>query len=197
MNTVDATQSVTDVTVVPASVSVLSPLAKARHEAAMGSMVGESSERYYAEAANKLLGVDSWYLLNHDDVSDAGKIVNAEWKALKGEYDAVYMAKYGHKYSNFSVVKKRIRKYAEENAKANYLFGEEPDTEEVNEDGTPKAKAKHNKSVDARIMEATTLYMFLKRQESLAENQRKFLNYLANGLTEFGVNLSLIESGKK
>jgi hypothetical protein len=46
-------------------------------------------------------------------------------------------------------------------------------------------------------MESTALYMFLKRQESLAENQRKFLNYLANGLTEFGVNLSLIEAGKK
>jgi hypothetical protein len=163
-------------------------------------MVGESSERFYAEAANKLLGVDKWYVVNHNDVTEAGKIVNAEWKALHAEYDAVYLAKYGRKYSNFSVVKRRIRGFAEDNAKANYLFGEEPDVVELNADGTPKAdapKAKHNKSVDARIMESTALYMFLKRQESLSDNQRKFLNYLANGLTEFGVNLSLIESGKK
>jgi hypothetical protein len=163
----------------------------------MGSMVGESSERYYAEAANKLLGVDAWYLVNHDDVTDAGKIVNAEWKALKGEYDAVYMAKYGHKYSNFSVVKKRIRKYAEENAKELGLFGEVPDVQELNEDGTPKGKAKHNKSVDERIMESTSLYMFLKRQDGLNAKQSKFLTYLANGLTEFGVNLAMIEASKK
>jgi hypothetical protein len=177
--------------------TTLGTLAEARHNAALGSMVGESSERYYAEQANNLLGVDKWYVINHNDVTDAGKIVNAEWKALQAEYDAVYMAKYGKKYSNFSVVKRRIRGFAEDNAKANYLFGEEPDVVELNEDGTPKGKAKHNKTPDERIMETTSLYMFLKRQESLSENQRKFLTYLSNGLTEFGVNLSLIESGKK
>jgi hypothetical protein len=194
MNTLNAT--VTDVQVI-APTPRADLLAEARKNAASGSMIGESSERHYAELANNLLGVEKWYVFNHDDVTDEGKIVNAEWKLLKAEYDAAYMAKHGKKYSNFSTVKTRIRKYAEENAKANYLFGEEPDTEETNEDGTPKAKAKHNKSVDARIMEATTLYMFLKRQESLADNQRKFLTYLANGLTEFGVNLALIEAGKK
>ena len=175
----------------------LSPLAQARKDAASGSMIGESSERFYAEQANKLLGVDAWYLVNHDDVTEQGKIVNAEWKLLQDEYHAVYLAKFGHKYSNFSVVKKRIRKYAEENAKANYLFGEEPDVVELGEDGKPKAKAKHNKSPNERIMETTALYMFLKRQESLSDKQRVFLTYLANGLTEFGVNLALIESGKK
>jgi hypothetical protein len=177
--------------------SVMSALAEARHNAAMGSMVGESSERHYAEMANKLLGVEKWYVFNHDDVTDAGKIVNAEWKALKGEYDSVYLAKHGRKYPNFSVVKGRIRKYAEEDAKERGLFGEVPDVAEVNEDGTPKGKAKHNKSVDERIMESTALYMFLKRQEGLNTKQSKFLTYLANGLTEFGVNLAMIESSKK
>jgi hypothetical protein len=182
------------------AIMAVESLAEARKNAAAGSMLGESSERHYAEVANKLLGIDKWYVVNHNDVTAAGKFVNAEWKLLQAEYDAVYLAKYGKKYSNFSVVKTRIRKYAEAHAKANYMFGEEPDAVELNEDGTPKAdapKAKHNKSVDARIMESTTLYMFLKRQESLSDNQSKFLTYLANGLTEFGVNLSLIEAGKK
>ena len=175
-------------------------LAEARKNAAAGSMLGESSERHYAEVANKLLGIDKWYVVNHNDVTAAGKVVNAEWKLLQAEYDAVYMAKFGKKYSNFSTVKNRIRKYAEAHAKKNSLFGEVPDQVELDENGNPKAdapKAKHNKSVDARIMESTTLYMFLKRQESLSDNQRKFRTYLANGLTEFGVNLALIEAGKK
>jgi hypothetical protein len=183
------------------SVSVIAPIqattmAEARHQAALGSLIGESSERAYAEAGNNLLGVEAWYLVNHDDVTEEGKIVNAEWKALQDEYHSVYLAKYGKKYSNFSVVKRRIRKYAEDHAKANYLFGEEPDVEELNEDGTPKAKAKHNKSPNERIMETTSLYMFLKRQDSLTDKQRVFLTYLANGLTEFGVNLAMIEASK-
>jgi hypothetical protein len=189
------TQTATDIQVVPASRVDL--LAEARKGAASGTMIGESSEQFYAEQANKLLGVEKWYVFNHDDVTDEGKIVNGEWKLLKAEYDAVYMAKHGKKYSNFSTVKARIRKYAEENAKELGLFGEVPDVQELNEDGTPKGKAKHNKSVDERIMESTALYMFLKRQEGLSEKQGKFLTYLANGLTEFGVNLSLIEAGKK
>jgi hypothetical protein len=175
----------------------ISALAEARKNAANGSMIGESSERFYAEQANKLLGVEKWYVFNHDDVTDEGKIVNNEWKLLKAEYDAAYTAKHGRKYPNFSVVKGRIRKYAEENAKELGLFGEVPDVQELNEDGTPKGKAKHNKSVDERIMEATALYMFLKRQEGLNEKQSKFLTYLANGLTEFGVNLAMIEASKK
>jgi len=194
MNTV--TQSVTDIQVIaPASREDL--LAEARKGAANGTMIGESSEQFYAEQANKLLGVEKWYVFNHDDVTDEGKIVNAEWKLLKAEYDKAYMAKHGKKYSNFSTVKARIRGFAEKHAKANYLFGEVPDVQEVNEDGTPKAKAKHNKSVDERIMESTALYMFLKRQEGLDTKQSKFLTYLANGLTEFGVNLAMIEASKK
>jgi hypothetical protein len=189
------TQTATDIQVVPASRVDL--LAEARKGAASGTMIGESSEQFYAEQANKLLGVEKWYVFNHDDVTDEGKIVNAEWKLLKAEYDAVYMAKHGKKYSNFSTVKARIRKYAEENAKELGLFGEVPDVVEVNEDGTPKGKAKHNKSVDERIMESTALYMFLKRQEGLNNKQSKFLTYLANGLTEFGVNLAMIEASKK
>jgi hypothetical protein len=192
--------AVNQVTKVITAITSVDTLAEARRNAAAGSMLGESSERHYAEVANKLLGVNKWYVVNHNDVTDSGKVVNTEWKALQAEYDSVYLAKHGKKYSNFSTVKNRIRKYAEAHAKANSLFGEEPDVVELNADGTPKAdapKAKHNKSVDARIMESTALYMFLKRQEGLADNQRKFLNYLANGLTEFGVNLSLIESGKK
>ena len=172
-------------------------LAEARKGAASGSMIGESSERHYAEQANKLLGVEKWYVFNHDDVTDEGKIVNNEWKLLKAEYDAAYMAKHGRKYPNFSVVKGRIRKYAEENAKELGLFGEVPDVQELNEDGTPKGKAKHNKTVDERIMESTALYMFLKRQDGLNAKQSKFLTYLANGLTEFGVNLAMIEASKK
>jgi hypothetical protein len=172
-------------------------LAEARKGAANGSMIGESSERFYAEQANKLLGVAKFYVFNHDDVTDEGKIVNNEWKLLKAEYDAAYMAKYGHKYSNFSAVKGRIRKYAEENAKELSLFGEVPDVQELNEDGTVKGKAKHNKTVDERIMESTALYMFLKRQDGLNAKQSKFLTYLANGLTEFGVNLAMIEASKK
>jgi hypothetical protein len=190
------TQNATDIQVIAPTPRV-DLLAEARKGAASGSMIGESSERHYAEMANKLLGVEKWYVFNHDDITDEGKIVNGEWKLLKAEYDAAYMAKRGTKYPNFSVVKGRIRKYAETDAKERGLFGEVPDVAEVNEDGTPKGKAKHNKSVDERIMESTALYMFLKRQEGLNTKQSKFLTYLANGLTEFGVNLAMIESSKK
>jgi hypothetical protein len=194
MNTV--TQSVTDIQVIaPSSREDL--LAEARKGAANGTMIGDSSEQFYAEQANKLLGVEKWYVFNHDDVTDEGKIVNAEWKLLKAEYDKAYMAKHGKKYSNFSTVKARIRGFAEKHAKELGLFGEVPDVQELNEDDTPKGKAKHNKSVDERIMESTSLYMFLKRQEGLDAKQSKFLTYLANGLTEFGVNLAMIEASKK
>ena len=166
------------------TVTIVSPLAlnlieAARTECADKSGATASAERNYALALNDGF-VTEWFTFEANDVSDAGKLVKAEKELF---YKALHAAHHNKKHPNPSTVWARVRKYANE-----AHFGVATESE---------GGAKHGKSVDLRITDSLVpLYKFLKRQDTLNAKQTDVRVYVASALTAFGMDLTLIESGK-
>ena len=156
----------------------MSAIASARQECADKSGATASSERNYALALNDGF-VPEWFAFEATDVSDEGKIIKAEKEMF---YKALHSAHHNGKHPNPSTVWARVRKYGNE-----ALYGV------TESDGG----AKHGKSVDLRITDTLVpLYKFLKRQDTLNAKQTDVRVYVASALTAFGMDLTLIESGK-
>ena len=160
-------------------VSTVSPLIEAaRNECAEKNGATASSERNYALALNEGFVAD-WSSYEANDLTDDGKIVKAEKELF---YKALHAAHHNGKHPNPSTVWARVRKYG-----AEAMYGVE-ETE---------GGAKHGKSADLRITDSLVpLYKFLKRQDALSDKQNRVLTHIASALTEFGLDLALINSGK-
>ena len=150
----------------------------ARNNAAEKNGATASAERNYATTLNENF-VPDWFSYEATDVSDIGKIVKVEKEKF---YKALHEAHHNKKHPNPSTVWARVRGYG---TKAQY--GVEETT-----------AAKHGKSPDVRIIDdLVPLYKFLKRQDSLSQNQDLVLTYIAGALAEgMKMDLALIESGK-
>ena len=157
----------------------LTAIAAARQEVADKSGATASSERNYAVVLNESF-VTEWFAFEANDISDAGKAVKAEKELF---YKALHAAHHNGKHPNPSTVWARVRKYGNE-----AHFGVAPESE---------GGAKHGKSPDVRIVDTLVpLYKFLKRQDSLSDKQGQVLVHISSALTAFGMDLSMIDSGK-
>jgi hypothetical protein len=157
----------------------LTAIAIARNEVAEKSGATASSERNYAVVLNESF-VTEWFAFEANDISDAGKAVKAEKELF---YKALHAAHHNGKHPNPSTVWARVRKYGNE-----AMFGTAPESE---------GGAKHGKPADVRIVDTLVpLYKFLKRQDSLSDKQSQVLTHVSSALTAFGMDLSMIDSGK-
>ena len=157
----------------------LAAIAAARQEVADKSSASASSERNYALTLNDSF-VPEWFMFEANDISDAGKLVKAEKELF---YKALHAAHHNGKHPNPSTVWARVRKYGNE-----AMFGTAPESE---------GGAKHGKPADVRIVDTLVpLYKFLKRQDSLSDKQSQVLTHVSSALTAFGMDLSMIDSGK-
>ena len=151
----------------------------ARNEVAEKSGLTASSERNYALVLNESF-VPEWFMFEANDISDEGKAVKAEKELF---YKALHAAHHNGKHPNPSTVWARVRKYGNE-----AHFG-------VASEG--EGGAKHGKSPDVRILDALVpLYKFLKRQNALSDKQANVLTHVSSALVAFGLDLSMIDSGK-
>jgi hypothetical protein len=161
------------------STASVSAIESARNSCAEKLGAGASAERNYALALNESF-ITEWFSFEANDVSDEGKLVKAEKELF---YKALHAAHHNGKHPNPSTVWARVRKYGVE-----ALYG----TAEESEVGT-----KHGKAADVRIVDTLVpLYKFLKRQESLNDKQSQVLTHVSSALTAFGMDLTMIDSGK-
>jgi hypothetical protein len=158
----------------------LAAIAIARNEVAEKSGASASSERNYALTLNDSF-VPDWFSYEANDLTDDGKQVKAEKELF---YKALHAAHHNGKHPNPSTVWARVRKYGSE-----AFFGID--------DAPTESGAKHGKSPDVRIVDTLVpLYKFLKRQDSLSDKQSQVLTHVSSALTAFGMDLSMIDSGK-
>jgi len=162
------------VTAVAAAVSNIVAL---RHDVAEAVVRAYGAERAYGEALCGVLPAE-WYLVEHNDKSEAAKPVHAE----KGELFKVLKAA---KHTNPSTVWARVRKYAQE-----YVEGAPEATEgEATEGGDTKTA----RSLTLRLVEELTLlHKAGKKAESLSNKEQDALTYVASALGALGIDLSTL-----
>ena len=136
--------------------------------------VGDSVKRQYGAVkayAIALFGIlpDSWYEVEHTDLSEEAKPVLAEATKFRDT-----LRKSGHK--NPSVVWTRVR------AEARAYF-----------EGAPEKGASNKRSIQLRFLEdIPALYRAGKREESLTTQQQLVMTHLASAITAMNLDLAQI-----
>ena len=162
----------------------LNPL---RNAVAEAQEVQYGAERNYAIGLNDVFAFD-WFKIEHREISDEAKALAPE----KAKLFELLKAK-GH--TNPSTVWARVRKYASEER---YPYIDEP---KLDENGEPIAEeleqgesgTSRERSPKLRfIEELSALYKFGMRQDNLADDVAKALNYTTLALSELGVDVNLL-----
>ena len=123
-----------------------------------------------------------WFEVKHTDSSDEGKQVRKDKETLFEKLKSI-------DHSNPSKIWADVRKYARlERYPVEVVEGE------VQEGEQGESGANHNRSPMLRtIEELTTLWKFLKKQDSLDPKLTNALLHIGNALTACGVQLNMIE----
>lgn len=147
-----------------------------RRDVAEAVVRAYGAERAYGEALCGVLPAE-WYLVEHNDKSEAAKPVHAE----KAELFKVLKAA---KHTNPSTVWARVRKYAQE-----YIEGVPEAAEGEAEGGDTKTA----RSLTLRLVEELTLlHKAGKKAESLSNKEQDALTYVASALGALGIDLSTL-----
>jgi hypothetical protein len=138
--------------------------------------------REYAQTLCSVLPAE-WYLVEHNDSSDAAKPVHAEKKAL-------FVVLKAAQHSNPSTIWARVRKYAQEYIEGAPVKGEAGAESEGEGEG---GNTRETRSLARRyIEELTVLYKAGKRTETISDKESEALTKIGGALIALGVDLSML-----
>ena len=162
-------------------------LVELRQNVAEATKRGYGAVKEYAKGLNQTFGF-AWFEIEATDQSVEGKAVKAEKSEFYKPMKAV-----GH--ANPSTIWARVRAEGKADAKANELFGYEPDVESETDSETGGSGASHARSPMLRnIEELTKLYKFNKSQTGLDPKIVKAQQKISEALIELGINLTMLGS---